>query len=529
MNTATAQPIAQQDRRSRASAVVAWGCFILGALLLPLATLQTVVPLAAWLAPLLLLRFVRARPGRIALPLVIVAHQIALAIGLRDGFFPLPTPILVGMVLIIGALLALGYVADRLLAPRLPAWADSLVFPLTVTGVDFLLAERGPFATFLSPAFTQYGNLPLVQIASVAGIYGLTFLMTWTAAAANGVWQRGLADRGAQVLALVNAGVLLVVLLAGGARLAFDHAAGPTVAVAALTPRPERYPYPAELAQASAAERAALWARSAPVLDDLLARTRQEARDGARIVVWSELAARIPEENLPEVLARLQQVAREEQIYLVAGIGAYRKTNQFPYIRNRAVMVDPAGTIVIDYAKAHPIPGSPWDAADAGPAVVPTVDTPYGRLAVVICYDADFPDLIRQAGRAGAAMLLVPGFDWAPIRYRHTEMTTFRAVENGVALVRATGGGIAIATDAQGRVLSMVDDTPTDPSALTAAVPTVGTTTLYPFIGDAFAWLCVGGLAVLGGWVVLRRWLRVETWGEPGPHDVVPPWMRRKG
>lgn len=529
MKTATAQPIAQYDRSSRATTLVAWGCFILGALLLPLATLQTVVPLAAWLAPLLLLRFVRTQPGRVALPLVVIAHQVALAIGLRNGFFPLPTPVLIGMVLIIGALMALGYLADRLLVPRLPAWAGSLVFPLTVTAVDFLLATQGPFATFLSPAFTQFGNLPLTQLVALTGIYGLTFLLAWTAAVVNTVWQRGLADRGARLLALVNVGVLLAVLLAGGARLAFDHGTAPTVRVAGLTPRSERYPYPADLASADAPQREALWVQSEPVFEDLLARTRQEAQAGARIVVWSELAARIPEENLPEVLARLQQVARDEQIYLLAGIGAYRQTDQFPYIRNQAVLIDPAGEIVIDYAKAHPVPGSPWDAATPGPAVVPTVDTPYGRLAVVICYDADYPELMRQAGRAGADILLVPGYDWEAIRYRHPAMASFRAVENGVALVRPAGRSTSIATDAQGQVLSVVDDMPTDPSTLTAAVPTVGATTLYPRIGDAFAWLCVYGLAALAGWVVLRRWLRVETWGEPGPHDLIPPWMRRKG
>jgi hypothetical protein len=74
------------------------------------------VPLAAWLAPLLLLRFVRTQPSRIALPLVIITHQAALV---------------------------------------------------------------------LSPAFTQYGNLPLVQLVSITAIYGLTFLMAWTAAAVN--------------------------------------------------------------------------------------------------------------------------------------------------------------------------------------------------------------------------------------------------------------------------------------------------------------------------------------------------------
>jgi apolipoprotein N-acyltransferase len=140
----------------------------------------------------------------------------------------------------------------------------------------------------------------------------------------------------------------------------------------------------------------------------------------------------------------------------------------------------------------------------AGPSVVPTVDTPYGRLATVICYDADFPALVGQAGRAGVDILLLPYKDWASVSVQHAQMATFRAVENGVSLVRPTLSGLSTAVDAQGHTLAQVDAFTTDTPTLVANVAIQGSPTLYGSIGDAFAYLCIAALLWLTARTVLR-------------------------
>jgi apolipoprotein N-acyltransferase len=140
---------------------------------------------------------------------------------------------------------------------------------------------------------------------------------------------------------------------------------------------------------------------------------------------------------------------------------------------------------------------------------VPTQATPIGRLATVICYDADFPELVRQAGTAGADLLLVPASDWQEVKATHTQMATFRAVENGVTLVRPTRQGISLAVDPQGRVLAAADYYAADRAAIVAAVPTRGVATLYARIGDSCGYLSLAGLGILA--VLAWRHRRTAT------------------
>jgi len=135
---------------------------------------------------------------------------------------------------------------------------------------------------------------------------------------------------------------------------------------------------------------------------------------------------------------------------------------------------------------------------------VPIVDSPYGRLAGGICFDADFPGIVRQAGQSGADLLIVPSDDWQAIDPAHTQDATFRAIENGFSLVRESSKGLSIAVDYEGRVLSASDYFSTDQQVMVAYVPMSGVRTIYATIGDLFAWLCIIGLAALTGLAIIQ-------------------------
>ena len=156
-------------------------------------------------------------------------------------------------------------------------------------------------------------------------------------------------------------------------------------------------------------------------------------------------------------------------------------TDRYPTNENRAIMIDPNGSVSWDYPKATEVF---TDGNQPGPGLVPTVDTPYGRLATVIRLDADLPQLVRQAGKAGTDILLVPSSDWKEFAEAHSRMAVFRAVENGVALVRPTRRGTSIASDHQGRLLGYKSDyfVGTDHTMI-VNVPTSGAGTLYARTG----------------------------------------------
>ena len=85
--------------------------------------------------------------------------------------------------------------------------------------VEFINTQTGPLGSWGSVAYTQYGNLPLMQLASVTGIFGIAFLIAWFASVVNWAWDQNFAWYAIRVGVLPYAGVFCLVMLAGTTRL----------------------------------------------------------------------------------------------------------------------------------------------------------------------------------------------------------------------------------------------------------------------------------------------------------------------
>lgn len=493
---------------------LSWCWLIAGTVLLPFTAYQTVLPVAAWLAPVFLLRFVRTQRAIVALPVVALAYFAGMTLALGD-MLPPPENLMGG---VLGLVAVAPYVTDKLLGMRLMGVARTLVFPLTITIVDWLVSF-GSLGAATSAAYSQYGNLALMQIVSITGIWGLGFLIAWLAPVANDLWEHAADWRASWPALALFGGVLLAVLLFGNVRLAFAPTTVPTVRVAGLTHDKALWAdLPlgiVDVAKSPAAGRAEMRPFYAQILDDLLTRTRQQARAGAKIVVWSEAAAFMLKEDENTVLEQVRTLARQENIYLQAAFVVILQAEQRPYGENRVILVDPAGAIVWDYYKTvHPL-GDAY-IFEPGPGVIPTVETPHGRLATVNCFDADFPRLLRQVGQAGTDLLLVPSHDWEEAKTWHVQVHVFRAIENGVAMLRPTGSGVSLATDHLGRVLAVADDFATVKPALVLDIPMQHTPTVYARFGDWFAYLSIiGWVMIVGAALWRRRTVEASFVGEP--------------
>jgi apolipoprotein N-acyltransferase len=522
-------------RPSSASTPGSWWCLLLAAVLLPFANLQTLVPVVAWVAPVLLLRFTRTQRLRVGLPALVLVLSLTSLVALRGGFFPVGGGL--GYVLFVVGLGVAGaapYVVDRWVSGRMSTVTRTLVFPTATTAIEFLATIGNPFGTAGSTAYSQYASLPLVQLVSLTGIWGLTFLVCWFASVVNEVWESGLTKPAARRATLLFVAALGLALVFGGVRLAFLPPTAATVRVAALAPDREL----SDLAYASAAgearttqERAAVRdTQLRPVLDDLFQRSAEEARAGAKIISWSEAAALVLQEDQPAVVTRAAELARQEQVYLqISMIVLLTRPDPERGVENEnhAVLLDPTGTVVWDYLKAKPTPG---DGHVPGPGILPTVDTPYGRLSTAICQDDFFPGLLRQAGRADVDILLLPSSDWESVSAWHAQQAPFRAVENGVALVRATRQGTSLATDGQGRLLGHKPDYfVAEDQTLVTSVPTQGQDPAYAIVGDALAYLSVVALLLFLGWRLLRTRSRSGPagGGYVTPHHTTPRSRRR--
>jgi apolipoprotein N-acyltransferase len=494
-----AEQTAAARRVRRTLVTSSWLWLALAAGLVFLANGNRTAAVAAWLAPVFLLRFVRTRRVLLGLPLTYAVLAGAGALQLV-GLMPLAGVQFYLFVALCGIPFVLPYAADRLLAGRLGGLAAATVFPTSWAATEYLLS-LSPGGTWGSTAYTQYGNLPLLQLLSVTGPWGVTFLVGWFATACNGLWEEGPGPGPARTGAALFAGTMAVVLLLGGARLALWPPAGLTVRVASLSREgvgvaPGNATWQ-RLRRNEATEvdvrEYRRWAQA--VGDDLLERTRREARAGARIVFWGEGNAPVLEEDEAALIDRGRELCQQYQVYLGMALSTWTRGQARPR-QNKVVLIGPSGQVAWQYLKTYPVPGGEALTVP-GDGVVRALDTPLGRISAVICLDADFPQLVRQAGILGADILLDPASDWKAIDPMHTHMASFRAIELGVNLVRQTSEGLSAAYDYQGRVLAAMDHYHTKDHVMVAQVPTAGVRTVYSRVGDVFAWLCCGAVVVL--------------------------------
>jgi apolipoprotein N-acyltransferase len=486
---------------------LSWLWLGVGAVLLPFSTVHAGVPMAAWLAPIFVLRFTRTQTIRVAIPVVLFVNGAALAVAWRDFFPGTPFGLVFGIAY--GLWFAIAYVADRLSSPRLTGVTRTLVFPAAVTTLDWAASHVELMGSYGSPAYTQAADLALLQVVSVTGIWGLTFLIHWLAPVANEVWEQPSRPRTLRVSVGIFAAVLVGSVLFGSVRMVFLAPTGPTFRVAALGDTRERYravdPAFFVLTPGTPEQRSSFRAQALPLLEELFVRTEQQVRAGAQVVSWFEDAAIILQEDEPAAIARGSELAHNYGIYLELGLLVILPSDQYPFQQNRAILIDPRARWSGRTTKRNPTPGPESAFTAPGNGIVPLTDTPFGRIANVICFDMDFPRLVLQAGQHHADLLIAPSLDWDTARVSHARIATVRAVENGVSLVRATGDGLSQAVDYHGRVLASVDSYADTKAVFVTSVPTQGVPTLYVLIGDGFAYLCALGVVVFACMAIFGR------------------------
>ena len=484
-----------------AGPAASWMPLLAAVILLPFANGGQSIALAAWLAPLFLLRFTRTHRRSVALPVSLLVQAVAFAIQFR-GMIPFVPIAQATVILFYAFVFTAPYIGDNLAMLRLRGFSRSLVFPLVWSAIEFLVSF-GPFGSWCTVPYSQYGNLALLQILAVTGLCGITFLIGWTASAGNALWEERAFVPRVPPVTIACATLMVVVLLAGSTRLALFPPLAKTVRIASLskldvalhpdTQVLQRFDHHESL---DSGEIKTIRERAAVIADDLLVRTGSEARAGARIVFWGEGNARVLKEDEADLIRRGRTLAQSNGIYLGMTLASWH-LEATPHLENKIVLIQPDGTSAWEFFKAHPVPGREAAISIRSDGKMRILETPYGRLSAAICFDADFPRLLAQAGRLQADIVLDPSNDWKAIDPWHTRMASFRAIEQGFNLVRHTSHGLSAAFDYQGRQLATMDHFAADNRVLVAQVPTSGARTLYSICGDWFGWFCVGSLSIL--------------------------------
>ena len=360
-----------------------------------------------------------------------------------------------------GALFAAAILFAQTVWQRLAPLAALLAFPAAWTAIEYGVSLISPHGTWGALGYSQVSFPPAIQIASLFGLYAITFMLCLFANAlaliARGKWGAALPGLAASAL----------VLAFGWFHLGQPQ--GEIVHAAMLSDRDGWLKIVKKLDFAASRNMAEQYAAAA----------RQEAEKGANFIVIPETALAADPAWRDQALAPLADVAREKQITIVAGVVLVK-----PW-RNAAFSFLPDGS-QRSYDKRHLLPPGE-NKFQPGPGPGPLGN---GR-SVAICKDLDFPRTLRGDAQAGIRLMAVPANDFVKDGWIHARMAVMRGVENGFAVVRSAFNGVQTVSDAQGRVLARASTIQPGMVRLSAEVPLGPGPTLYTRIGDVFAWACV--------------------------------------
>jgi apolipoprotein N-acyltransferase len=416
-----------------------------------------------------------------------------------------------------------------------------LAAPFIWVGLDLL---RSHFFWLALPwgmlGYSQYLNLPTIQIASITGAYGVSFIVVAVNCALSlGIdfsyrrWKLSAksprqTSSGWAVAAtiLVSAGLVAGSLIYGHMVIS-RPLAGDKIKVAIVQSNiPQNKKWDASYAETIL-----------QIHSDL---TRQAAEEKPALIAWPETATPSDIGFDRRMYSRVLQVVRQAQVPLLVGSAERRKYELEGMPRsdhkNSAHLLIPEGRKITNqkYDKIHLLPfgeylpasnSIPWGLigvkAVSGytPGQEFTVfDLGSFRFSAPICWESIFPDLVRQFVKNGAQLLVnitnAAYFGRTSAPYQVLSMSVFRAVENRVFWVCAGNIGVSCIIDPNGQVVDRVKDSHGEDiytrGYLTGTIIPQDSKTFYTLHGDVFAWACVGISIVVLIVALLRPKERIE-------------------
>lgn len=325
-----------------------------------------------------------------------------------------------------------------------------------------------PGSSWGALAHTQLDNLPLVQLAALTGIGGITFLVAFASGLAAAAWTRGL--RAIRVDLTLFAVVLGSVLLYGQLRLG-KPAPGPVVRIGGVVSPVTHVEFRTAYENVDNLRQ---------FDNELFARSARAVDLGASVVVWNEMATVVSVTGESALTSRAQAFAQDRGVLLLMAYGVVTSTSPFHDVNKYRIYL-PDGTLADEYVKRHPVPGDPDDVGLAHARVVTFGGTNYGG---AICYDYGFPAIARDNAIDGADVVLLPSSDWRGIDPEHGRMALLNAVAVGLPMVRPVRAATSIASDQYGRLLGSMRADPQADGVLVVAVPSERVPTLYARTGE---------------------------------------------
>jgi apolipoprotein N-acyltransferase len=346
--------------------------------------------------------------------------------------------------------------------------------------------------------YAQTANVALTRMATLTGVYGLSFEIVLVNSAFAAAFLVEKTRRKRLLLAAFGAALALQ---AGQWAIGPPHAATDRAALLVQPNIPIATSWTEDYFQST--------------LNDLskVSLNPPGAKPGEHegLIVWPESPSPFYT-NDPRFRDPVSELAKQSGSWLIAGSIGIRPTmdngDRGSQIFNSAALVSPQGEWTARYDKVHLVPFGeylpfPRLFAFAGGLTKEVGEFQRGasrdplmagdeRLGTFICYESIFPNEVRQFVLRGADVLVnISNDGWygdSGAWSQHLQQTRMRAIENNRWLLSATNTGLTAAIDPWGRIMAQVPRK--ERTALVAPYALVSSTTFYTRHGDWFACLC---------------------------------------
>jgi apolipoprotein N-acyltransferase len=475
-------------------------------------------PAFAWiaLAPLLVALSRRVTPSR-AFSLGLIAGLVYF-IGtiywtgtVVQQFGGLAAPVALLAMLLLAAYLALFPALTTLITARFVATFGRralFLMPAAWVTTEYLRGYLLGGFPWVPLGNSQVTLLPVAQLASIFGVYGLSALVSGVSASLT---YAALSRGRARVVAIVVTAAVLAGIGLGGARRIAD---GSLVRAGS--------PLRVGLIQGNVAQEDKWKASEARrIFTTYIAMTRDAVRRGAQFVIWPESSTPFMFEEDEVGEAAVRDLAREVGVPILFGSDQVDRSGEDIRLFNAAFLITPEGQTAAVYRKMHLVPFGEFIPfkrllyfvsplverfAEFAPGAAMVI-LPVGayRINTAICYEVVYPSLIREAVVEGSQLLTTItndawyGYSSAP--YQHFALASMRAIEEGRYLARAANTGISGVVDPYGRIVQQSGIF--EQVGIVEDVRVLTGRTIYSRIGDAVAYAAI--ILTIGALVVVRQ------------------------
>ncbi|MCZ8341478.1 MAG: acyltransferase [Leptospira sp.] len=447
-----------------------WILLGLGAILLGFTGMRWNIPIFAWVALVPFLRYIRLDYSFWVLLVSLIFIQTISTFRIVSepfhAFIALSSGIQGGIVFSL-----LLWIQNWIRKKTNDSYWNVFCFAFLFAIMEWLGGISSEFGVWGMMANSQLSNLVLLQSASILGATGLSFIIYWSNVLIERTWfeletTQSLSKHLKYHLILFM-GVLVGLYMYGAIRLTLPIQ-GETLKFATVTSQKDIqsfWNHPLEN-QANT--------------DLVISRTIQAAKEGAKVVVWNEGGVLVQKNDENSFLQRIQILASEQKIEIIAAIVIPLKPGEF-FMENKIHWISNTGEIRQTYFKQFIPPGEPISKVDSD---VKVFDTPFGKLSAAICYDFDSLSLTKTHSDLGTGVTLIAASDWKGIDPFHTQMAILRGIENGTTIVRSTRGALSGIFDAYGRTRGSLEYYERNDGVLVASAPTKPIETIYRKYGN---------------------------------------------